>query len=288
MIRTVLASPWFPLSYWVATLIAVTLVAYHKSLKLIPGKYDPKTIVSTPVRTPAPVDLIWSIDQVPPDVRITPSMSRLPSYWYPGICVLRLPELSRPGFQQEVAKNERRTSTDLQALRAPAMTTLCIRADTVSSESNVAKTLLIQCRTYAPISNSRGRNVTIHGVVTQDVVSSSGKILIMAGSSVAGGAFVDPENGRLKSEGIWSVFIDNTEIKVQARLMDGPAGMPGILGQESSNEDEAFRRDAVVREGRYVFIPEKAPFTLELYGGISFHDAKSNPISNQPASLTNP
>jgi hypothetical protein len=280
MIRTVLASPWFPLSYWVAALIAVTLVAHHKSLKLIRGNYDSKTVVSTPVRTPAPVDLISSIAQVPPDARIIPVLPRLPTYWYPGISVLGQPELSPPESQPKVAKDERLTSTELQAMRDPPMTTLCIRADTVFSESTVAKTLLIQCRTYAPTSNSRGRNVTVHGVVTQDVVSSSGKILIMAGSSVAGGAFVDPENGRLKSEGIWSVFIDNTEIEVQARLMDGAAGMPGILGQETSNEDESVRRAAVVRDGRYVFVPEKAPFTLEVYGDISFHDATSNRISN--------
>jgi hypothetical protein len=276
MIRTVLASPCFPLSYWVAALVAVTLVAQHKSLKLTREKQSPKTVVSTPVRMPALVDLTSSVAPVRPDAWITPAISRLPTYWYPGIFVLRRPASSPGRCQQQVAKNETLTSIAVQPLGSPPMTTLCIRADTAPSESNVAKTLLIQCRTYVPISNSRRRNVTIHGVVTQDVVSSSGKILIMAGSRVTGGAFVDPENGRLKSEGIWSVFIDNTEIKVQACLMDGPAGMPGILGQETSEEDEALRRDAVVRDGRYAFVPEKAPFTLEVYGDISFRDAKSN------------
>ncbi|MBV8641855.1 MAG: hypothetical protein JO070_10745 [Verrucomicrobia bacterium] len=273
MIRTILASPWSPLSYWVAALIAVTLVAHHKSLKLIRDKQDPKTIVSIPVRVPALVDLTSSIPQERPDARITPAMPRLATYWYPGTSVLRPPELFPERSQQEFAKNETLTSRDVQPLGSPPMTTLCIRADTIPSGSNVAKTLLIQCRTYAPISNSRRRNVTIHGVVTQDVVSSSGKILIMAGSRVTGGAFLDPENARLKSEGSWSVFTDNTEIKVQARLMDGAAGMPGILGQETSEEDEALRTEAVVRDGRYVFVPEKAPFTLEVYGDITFRDA---------------
>lgn len=274
MIRTVLASPWFPLSYWVAALIAVTLVAHHKSLKLIRDKQDLKTIVSTPVRRPSPVDLTSSIARVRPDARITPAISRLETYWYPRISILRLPELSPGRSRQEVARNETLTAPEVQSFGSPPMTTLCIRADTMPPESNAAKTLLMQCRTYVPISNSRRRDVTIQGVVTQDVVSSSGKILIMAGSRVTGGAFVDPENGRLKSDGIWSVFIDNAEIKVQARLMDGAAGMPGILGQETSEEDEALRRDAVVRDGRYVFVPEKAPFTLEVYGDISFRDAK--------------
>jgi hypothetical protein len=129
MIRTVLASPWFPLSYWVATLAAVTVVAHHKSLKLIRGKHNPKTVVSTPAR----VDLTSSIAQVRPDAPITPAISRLPNYWYPGISVLRLPELSLPRSQREVAKNEILTSREVQPLETPPITMLSIRADTVPS-----------------------------------------------------------------------------------------------------------------------------------------------------------
>ena len=85
-------------------------------------------------------------------------------------------------------------------------------------------------------------SVTIPGVVTQEVVSSAGKILIMAGSRVVGSALLDPENGRFKSDGLWSVIFDDTELKVQAELLDRPSGLPGILGQETSNEYEALQK----------------------------------------------
>ena len=97
----------------------------------------------------------------------------------------------------------------------------------------------------------------------------------MAGSRVVGRAAFDPDNGRLKSNGLWAVFSDGTEIKVQARLLDGFAGMAGMLGQGTSNEDEALQREAVLRDGRYVFVPEKASFTLEVYGDILLRDVKS-------------
>ena len=37
-------------------------------------------------------------------------------------------------------------------------------------------------------------------------------------------------------------IFDDTELKVQAQLLDRPAGLPGLLGQEASNEDEALQR----------------------------------------------
>jgi len=40
MIRTVLASPWFPLLQWLAAPIVVLLVAQHKSLKSGYRKHD--------------------------------------------------------------------------------------------------------------------------------------------------------------------------------------------------------------------------------------------------------
>lgn len=97
----------------------------------------------------------------------------------------------------------------------------------------------------------------------------------MAGSRVVGRAAFDPENGRFKSNGLWTVFSDDTEIKVQARLLDGSAGMSGMLGQGTSNEDEALQREAILRDGRYGFVPENASFTLEVYGDNSLRDGKS-------------
>jgi hypothetical protein len=97
---------------------------------------------------------------------------------------------------------------------------------------------------------------------------------------VVGRAAFDPDNGRLKSNGLWTVFRDSTEIKVQARLLDGFGGMAGILGQGTSNESETLQREAVARDGRYVFVPERASFTLEVYGDISLRDVKSKEVND--------
>jgi|GEM_PF-2997572 len=281
MIRTVLASPWFPLLHWLAALIAVLLVAQHKALKWGPRKHDLNPPVSTLAPTPAFPHVASSTPQASHlAAQVVPAIFIPVNYWYPWISVFQLPKRPCPRLADEIAITKTPVSTEVEPLMPPPITMLSIRAGIDPSESAVANTLGIQCRTYVPISNARQRNVTIHGVVTQDVVSSAGKILIMAGSRVVGRAEFDPENGRLKSNGLWSVYIDGTEIKVQARLLDGIAGMAGMLGQGTSNEDEALQREAVVRDGRYVFVPEKASFTLEVHGDISLRDVRSKEANN--------
>jgi hypothetical protein len=275
MIRTVLASPWFPLLHWLAALIAVLLVAQHKSLKWGLRKHDLYPLVSTIVPTPAAPQVTSSTPQARLAAQDVPAIFKPVNYWYPRIAVFQLPKWPSPRLAEEIAITKTPVSTEVQPSMLPPITMLSIRAGIDPAESTVANTLGIQCRTYVPISNARGRNVTIHGVVTQDVVSSSGKILVMAGSRVVGKAAFDPENGRLKSNGLWSIFIDSTEIKVHARLLDGLGGMAGILAQETSNEDEALQRKALLQDGRYVFVPEKASFTLEVHGDISLRNVKS-------------
>jgi len=273
MIRTVLASPWFPLLQWLAALIAVLLVAQHKSLKSGYRKHDLNPFVSTLVPTPGSTHVASSTPQARLAAQVIPAISRPVNYWYPRISVFQLPKRPSSRLAEQIAITKTPVFKEVQPSMRPPITMLSIRID--SSGSTAANRLWIQCRTYVPISNARRRNVTIHGVVTQDVVSSAGKILIMAGSRVVGRAAFDPDNGRLKSNGVWVVFSDGTEIKVQARLLDGFAGMAGMLGQGTSNEDEALQREAVLRDGRYVFVPEKASFTLEVYGDILLRDVKS-------------
>lgn len=274
MIRTVLASPWFPLVHWIVILVAVLLVAQHKSLNWGLRKHERNSLASNRVATAEFPHVISSIPQAPLGAQVIPVTLEPINYWYPRISVFQLPKRLSPRVAEEIAVTKTPESTEVQPSVPPPITMLSIRAGIDPSGSSVANTLGIQCRTYVHISNARRRNVTIHGVVTQDVVSSAGKILIMAGSRVVGRGAFDPENGRLKSNGLWLVFSDSTEIKVQARLVDGFRGMAGILGQEASNEDIALRREAVARDGRYVFVPEKASFTLEVYGDISLRDVK--------------
>jgi hypothetical protein len=276
MIRTLLASPWFSLSTWIAILFGVLLVAQHKSLKRRDRNHDLKPLVGSLVSPPGPHSPASSIPPERPPAQVIPVTCKPVSYWYPKRTVFRLTGAPFSRLGEEITTNQTQKTTEANPSIWPPITTLSIRAGIDPSRPTVVNKLGIQCRTYAPISNAHRNISTMHGVVTQDVVSSAGKILIMAGSRVVGRATADPENGRLKSDGLWSVFCDSTEIKVQARLVDGFAGMAGILGQETSNEDATLQREAVVRDGRYVFVPEKTSFTLEVYGDISLRDLKSN------------
>jgi hypothetical protein len=279
MIRTVLASPWFPLSQWIAALTAILFIAHHKSLKRALKEHERQSPPSARVPT-AGSHLASSTPPAGHAVQVIPSIFKPVSYWYPRISVFPLYERTSPRAAEEISTKRFPTFPDPQSSAPLAITTLSVRAGIDPPVSTATNTLGIQCRTDVPISNARRRNITIHGVVTQDVVSSKGKILIMAGSRVIGRAAIDPENGRLKSTGLWTIFCDTAEITVQARLLDRIEGMAGILGQEDSNENQALQREAVARDGRYVFLRDKASFALEVYGDISLRDVKSKEVSN--------
>jgi hypothetical protein len=193
--------------------------------------------------------------------------------WVPAVLCLK-------SFDRKLVAAEiepRKAPTLVEALPNPTpapVTTLSIRAD--SPEEPTANVLLIQCRTSLAVSNVRGRAVFIHGVVTQEVVSPAGKILIMAGSRVVGSGLFDPESGRLRSNGIWTIAFEDTEMKVRALLLDRPGGLFGIIGQVKQGESVLATATAGSEVGRLVLVPVDAPFTLELHGEIQFRDLASN------------
>ena len=278
MIRTMLASPWLPLLYWLAAVLAMVCGARRESLK---RGLDPHEIQIVE-RTLAPTNARSygaSSNPRPYPAQKGFSIGRQPTrFWYPQIFVFRRPDSSCQEQWAGIASHKGPLAKEANNQVSACTTMLSIRFD--SPEQLMAKTLAIQCRTSVAINDARGRIVTIHGVVTQEVVSSVGKILIMAGSRVVGSALLDPENDRLKSNGLWSVFFDHTELKVQAELLDRPSGMPGLLGQEILNKNEARQRDPVTRDGCSIFVPRNAPFVLELHGEILLRDLMSNEASN--------
>jgi hypothetical protein len=274
MIRSVLASPWLPLFYWAAAVVAMICTAGHEASRLGLGHQEFK-MGMTPAAS-AQVDLS-SLSTLPP--KLASAIVRSPPrFWDPEIFVFQRADLPVHRTATEVATNKTSVSTEAQAQATASITMLSIRLD--PADAATAKTLAIQCRTSAPISNAHGRTVIIHGVVTKEVVSSAGKILIMAGSRVVGSGRLDPENGRFKSDGLWSVFFDDTELKVEAELLDRPSGLPGILGEEVSSEDLALPREVVMREGRSILVPRNSPFVLELHGEILLRDLDGNEASN--------
>ena len=273
MIRTILASPWLPLLYWTATFVAMICATHQESLKGRPGDHQTQMVSSSPVPTPARIhDDFFAPRQFPSEPAIAAGCQPT-HFWFPQLSVLQRVDFSA---QKLVIAGVTKMALSAETPNAvsPSITMLSIRVDPL--QNTAAKILAVQCRTTAPFSNLHGRTVIIQGVVSQEVVSSTGKILIMAGSRVAGSGRLDPENGRFKSDGRWSIFFDDTELQVQAQLLDRPEGLPGILGREPLNEKEALRR----RDGCSITVPRNAPFVLELRGEIQLRDLKSNEASN--------
>jgi hypothetical protein len=277
MIRTALASPWLPLLYWAAAVMATIFGARHESLKRRLQHHELQGCLSASEPTATPTPEHFSTSQLDPGKQASVAGYKPSLFWNPQISVLQRMDPSFHGLGMDVATNKMPVSPGARTSSSLPSTMLSIRVD--SLERNAAKRLAIQCRTSEAIRNAHGRTVTIHGVVTQEVVSSTGKILIMAGSRVVGSGLVDPENGRCKSDGLWSIVFDDTELKVRAQLLDRPEGLPGMLGQEKPNQDQALQTEPE-RDGRPVFIPRNAPFVLELHGEILLRDVKSNEASN--------
>jgi hypothetical protein len=277
MIRTVLASPWTPLLYWTVAVVAVVYDAAHEPMKRRLGSHEFRMVTIASVPTPLPFHKYPSSSQPLSARQAIVVASKPKPFWYPQVCVFRRPASSVQRLLTVLATNKTPPSTQAPTcVNTPTM--LSIRVD--PAEQTDSKALAIQCRTSVAASNARARTVTIHGVVTQEVVASTGKILIMAGSRVVGSGLLDPENGRVKSNGLWSIFFDDTELKVQAQLLDRPAGLPGLLAQEASDEDEIFQRKAVMRDGHFFFVPGNAPFVLEIHGEILLRDLKSSEASD--------
>ena len=274
MIRAILASPWLPLFYWTSASVAMIWGTHQESLQQRPRNHQIQMVLRSSVLTSAKIHVGSFTPRQYPGKLVMAAGGEPTHFWYPQFSVFQKADFSARKPATAGITNVA-LSTEAQIVVGPSITMLSIRVDPV--QNTMAKTLAIQCRTSVPFNNSHGRIVTIHGVVSQEVVSSTGKILIMAGSRVVGSGRLDLENGRFKSDGLWSIFFDDTELQVQAQLLDRPEGLPGILGQEAPNEDEDLRR----RDGRSIIVPQNAPFVLELRGEIQLHDLKSDEASNQ-------
>ena len=148
------------------------------------------------------------------------------------------------------------------------MTMLAISCYDQDATPSSSQSFSILCRTEGNLSNATptGR-IVMKGVVTQDVVSN-GKILIGAGSKVSGIGHVDPDSGRIEAKGDWSIVTENQEIQVHGEAQDTAGGFHGIPGQETSFENQLSQRQAVVRDGRYCFLPDKTPFVLLITGAV--------------------
>jgi hypothetical protein len=172
-----------------------------------------------------------------------------------------------PQPESTAIKSKRAEPT--QAAIPKPMTMLAISCYDQDSAPSAAQSFSIQCRTEGNLSNAAATGrIVLNGVVTQDVVSN-GKILIGAGSKVSGIGHVDPDSGRIEAKGDWSIVMENQEIQVHAEAQDAADGFHGIPGRETSFENQLSQRQAVARDGRYCFVPDRTPFVLSITGEVT-------------------
>jgi hypothetical protein len=118
-------------------------------------------------------------------------------------------------------------------------------------------------------------NIPIFGIVQEDVVSVAGKILIPAGSRVFGQGYCSTERARLLGRGRWTFYLSDHQIATQGMLRDSEK-REGLAGQEiSEGLDESRVKQAIYRDGIYLYVPAETEFTLRLKGAISVEDLPS-------------
>jgi hypothetical protein len=157
----------------------------------------------------------------------------------------------------------------------PQMTFLSVRADETQSDDD-SLFVAIPCRLAGAISNGAdGHRIVITGVVSDNIAASSGKILIEAGTKVVGSGWLDTLAGRIKSTGKWSLVTNNHVLKFNATLAEYEGALDGLRGVETSPEPASVQRQAVVRDGLYLYVPDKRPFVLQISGGFELSDLKA-------------
>jgi hypothetical protein len=171
-------------------------------------------------------------------------------------------------------KNPAQAATPEDQLRASSnMAFISVRTNQEPPQERAGA--MIPCRLEAPLSNSKdGSNLIIRGVVTDNIAGSSGKILIEAGTKVVGVGHIDALTGRIKSYGTWSLVSANHALRARARLLEHAGGRDGIRGQETSSEQQALQRQAIIRDGVYLYLPVQHDFTLELLGQFELRDLR--------------
>ncbi len=117
--------------------------------------------------------------------------------------------------------------------------------------------------------------VMVLGNVYEDVVGTSGQVLIPAGSKVVGQGFCDPERARILGRGRWTFYLRDRQIGVQGTLLDEnkKEGLPGE--EDEPGQDNSKIKQAIYRDGLYVYIPIGTEFMLELSGDSSVTDLGS-------------
>jgi hypothetical protein len=180
------------------------------------------------------------------------------------------PIKSRPALLGRPDVRENASPPAVTATNSINTTFLSIRSDETPTDTSFAT---IPCRLAGAVSNGAdGHHIVINGVVTDNIAASSGKILIEAGTRVVGSGWLDTLAARIKGSGKWSLVTNNHVLKFDASLLEYAGGLDGLRGVETSPEPDAVQRAAVVRDGLYLYVPDRRPFALQIKGGFELSD----------------
>ena len=134
--------------------------------------------------------------------------------------------------------------------------------------------LRVRCKIGRAL-NGSDRRITIDGVVQEDVVSSAGKILIPAGSTVVGQGYCDPGQNRILAKGRWTFYLNDHQIAIEGTLWANEQ-QEGLPGQESGTGlAESKIKQTVCHDGIPLSVAEGTDFVLRLTGNISVRDLGS-------------
>jgi hypothetical protein len=179
-----------------------------------------------------------------------------------------------PALQALSAKpNE---SLPQQPLAKPTMAFVSVRADDNSQTLDEEGTgALVPCRLDGAISNSKdGSKIIIHALVVENIAATSGRILIQAGTRALGIGRVDSLTGRIRSYGKWTLVTDNHALRALARLVEYATARDGLRGQETSPEPPELQKQAIIRDGIYLYVPDGQYFALQLLGQFQLQDLR--------------
>ena len=184
---------------------------------------------------------------------------------------IRMAEETDPQRKQIVA--ERAPQSSPQATPALRSGEMSMYSEYVPLETDDEK-FKVRCKTERSVNNA-DIYIPIEALTEEDVVGRAGKILIPAGTKVIGRGYCNPETDRILTRGKWTFYASDHQITVEATLWD-EARKEGIEGtQLSEGLDQQRVKQAIYRDGAYLYVPSQTEFTLELQGNITVRDLPS-------------
>src|SRR5271165_4309019 len=117
------ASPFLLLSNWLAALLAVLLVAQHRS-----RQHELKPLSSASVVMPSPHLICSSTPRARSAARSFPIIVEPVNYWYPRFAIIQLLERPIPRPVEEIGISKTSVSMEPSPFVSPPITMLSIRA----------------------------------------------------------------------------------------------------------------------------------------------------------------